>query len=69
MTGPHAVSRMFPIGVGDGVAEDRELALRFVLDRAERGRDGAGPGAGAEEDDAGSSSGRNGRREAPRRAA
>ena len=37
-----------PDGVGDGVAEDGELAVRLVLDRAERGRDGAGAGAGAE---------------------
>ena len=36
-------------GVGNGVAEDGDLALRQVLDRAQRGSAGARSGAGTEE--------------------
>src|SRR5262245_4717278 len=40
-----------PDRVGHGITEYRKLALRLVLDGAERGGDRPGAGAGAEEDD------------------
>ena len=50
-TGPQAVSTILPSAYGHGVAESRQLTLRFLLNRTKRGGDVSRAGTSAKDDD------------------